>query len=440
MGSEVPIYLEEKTEPLMLKRLLDSQSHLALKFEFTELLRVCKRAQTYQAILDEVNRCLEEKIHPIRKDKLLVLQHLLGRLVEEMKETPVSGSLRLDAPVNVMNLSDLSVEMQQLVIHSTLKHLLESEENCIVILDEAHRFIPQYGSNASKDTVTTFIKEGGAKNLWLWIVDQSITGVDKQALKQCWVWILGKQREVNEAKRTLEQIPFKIGLDEKAVMQLKVGHFIVCTEDSAKLTYSQPFDMPDDLARNVAVGSTSVTDAKTRLEERRSGGVELKEMVKELKRRVDRIEELVERRVGRIEETVENFSRSLSRLESSAHAIEEGLQRVSEALSFRPLDLKPIDLEHRELVVTITHKPETVKMDTTSQLGRIMYVAIEDMSREGFTEEELSKALKEYGWNIKHASLAPNLAKLVKQGYLIKIRKRPVQYRLPSKLRIEIAR
>jgi len=417
----------------MLKRLLESQSHLALKFEFPELLRVCKRAQTYQAVLDEVNRCLEEKIHPIRKDKLLVLQHLLGRLVEEMKKTPISDSLRLDAPVNVMNLSDLSVEMQQLVVHSTLKHLLESEENCIVILDEAHRFIPQYGSNASKETVTTFIKEGGAKNLWLWIVDQSITGVDKQALKQCWVWILGKQREVNEAKRTLEQIPFKIGLDEKAVMQLKVGHFIVCTEDSAKLTYSQPFDMPDDLARNVAVGSISVADAKICLEERRSGGVELKEMVEELKRRVDRIEK-----------AVENFSRSLSQLESSTHAIEKGLQRVNEALSSRPLDLKPapkpIDLEHRELVVTITHKPETVKMDTTSQLGRIMYVAIKDMSREGFTEEELSKALKEYGWNIKHASLAPNLARLVKQGYLIKIGRRPAQYRLPSKLKIQVAR
>ena len=108
LGVQVPIYIEEKTEPLMLKRLLESQSHLALKFEFPELLKVCKKATTYPEILDEVNKGLEAKKHPIVKDKLLVLQHLLTRLVNELEQTPISDKLELKNRINIMDLSDVA--------------------------------------------------------------------------------------------------------------------------------------------------------------------------------------------------------------------------------------------------------------------------------------------------------------------------------------------
>lgn len=261
IGVDVPIYVEEKTDPLMLKRLLESQSHLRLKFEFPELIKVCKRRDTYQSILNEINQNLEKKIHPIKESKLLVLQHLLNRLVRELEKTPIVDRLELKGDVNVMNLSEVSVELQQLAVYSALKWVLEKERGLVVVLDEAHRFVPQAGSNASKEMVTRYIKEGGAKGLWLWIVDQTITGVDKQVLKQCWIWVLGKQRELNEAKRTLDQIPFKTGLREKDIMRLGVGHFVVCTDQFAKVTYVQPSWLPEDVAVKVALGKVSVEDA-----------------------------------------------------------------------------------------------------------------------------------------------------------------------------------
>jgi len=260
VGTEIPIFVEEKTDPLMLKRLLESQSHLALKFEFPELIKVCKKEDTFDGILKAVNDGLRSKVHPIVENKLLVLQHLLTKLVRELERTPISDELELKDRINVMDLSEVSLELQQLAVHSTLKWILEKEKDLIVVLDEAHRFIPQGGSNASKETVTTFIKEGGAKGLWLWLVDQTITGIDKQVLKQCWVWILGKQREVNEAKRTVDQIPFKTGLNEKSIMRLKVGEFVVCTEDGAKVTYVQPSWLSEEDARDVALGKISVKD------------------------------------------------------------------------------------------------------------------------------------------------------------------------------------
>lgn len=276
LGVEIPIYIEEKTDPLMLKRLLESQSHLALKFEFPELLKVCKKEKTYKMVLDAVTEGLEAKVHPIVKDKLLVLQHLLSRLVKELEAIPIVDTLELKNRINVMDLSDVSKEIQQLAIHSTLKSLLQTERDVVVIADEFHRFAPQYGSNASKETITEYIKEGGAKNLWLWVIDQTITGIEKQVLKQCWIWVLGKQRELNEAKRTLDQIPFKSGLTDKKIMRLKRGHFIVCTEDSAKLTYVWLEDVPKDIAQNVALGKISVQSVINMLEKGRGKYVEEK--------------------------------------------------------------------------------------------------------------------------------------------------------------------
>jgi len=74
------------------------------------------------------------------------------------------------------------------------------------------------------------------------------------------IWILGKQRELNEAKRTLQQVPFKTGLNERDIMRLGVGHFIVCTDQFAKIVYVWPSWLPEDLAVKVAKGESSVEE------------------------------------------------------------------------------------------------------------------------------------------------------------------------------------
>jgi hypothetical protein len=43
-----------------------------------------------------------------------------------------------------------------------------------------------------------------------------------------------------------------------------------------------------------------------------------------------------------------------------------------------------------------------MELTTANQQGQIMYVAIHDLPKEGFTESEVSDALKEHGWNISH--------------------------------------
>jgi hypothetical protein len=99
-----------------------------------------------------------------------------------------------------------------------------------------------------------------------------------------------------------------------------------------------------------------------------------------------------------------------------------------------------IDLTNEELNVQITYTEKNVQMTTANQQGQIIYTALNDLPKEGFTELEMSAALKEHGWNIPHNSLAPTLSgTLIKAGLLFKVEgKKPIKYRLPSKVKINV--
>lgn len=427
LGVPVPIYVEDTTEPLMLKRLLESQSHLALKFEFPELLKVCKKASTYPEILDAVTQGLEAKSHPIVKDKLLVLQHLLTRLVKELQQTPISDKLELTDRINVMDLSDVSKELQQLAVHSTLKTLLKHHENIVVIADEFHRFAPQYGSNPSKDTVTDFIKEGGAKHLWLWVIDQTITGVDKQILKQCWLWVLGKQREVNEAKRTLDQIPFKTGLTDKAIMRLKVGHFIVCTEDFAKVTYVWLPGVPRDLAKQVARGDVDVRKVIPFLEQEENDLI-WKEKYEQEKRRREDLEAKIVKLETRRDELEQHLGRADSELErlfalekdvEAIEQIKQGLRQLIPA----PIPIppgpdpgsNPADVHLTQAIPNVILKKDlpTVETNETTWQGRIVSLVaagfFDNPQKLKAVQDELDRAFAIRG---RSGTISNELAKL----------------------------
>jgi hypothetical protein len=65
------------------------------------------------------------------------------------------------------------------------------------------------------------------------------------------VWILGVQREANEIKRTLDNIPAGIAKPSKAdIATLELGQFFACWGKHAVRTYAQPAWMGKDTSRN----------------------------------------------------------------------------------------------------------------------------------------------------------------------------------------------
>lgn len=104
-----------------------------------------------------------------------------------------------------------------------------------------------------------------------------------------------------------------------------------------------------------------------------------------------------------------------------------------------PVDGKTIvSLDHKELEVNLIHSEKVVNMTTGTVIGRVMYCASTELSKEGFSEAELSEALKEHGWNHPHNTLAPTVGGLVKDGNLVRIEGKPARYRLPAKVKLNI--
>jgi len=264
-GTEIPIYIENRTDPLMLKQLLEQQSHLWLRKEFPELIDLCKKGDTYERVLERVNVRMSEKVHPVVRDRLKVLKLLLEDLVSNLGKMPLSDKLTLPSKVNVMNLAKVQgqpvpSEVKQLAVYSSVKEVLRHLQKVVLLIDELPDFAPQGFRTPSKSIIIEAIRKGGAKEVWLWLSGQTMTGVDKQVLKQAMIWILGHQREINEAKRTLDQIPFKTGLKVEDIMTLPVGQFVVCTDVGADITYVQPSWLDMETARKVAVGELSLEE------------------------------------------------------------------------------------------------------------------------------------------------------------------------------------
>lgn len=98
-----------------------------------------------------------------------------------------------------------------------------------------------------------------------------------------------------------------------------------------------------------------------------------------------------------------------------------------------------LNLNHKELVVNLAHEEKELNMTTGTVMGKVLFSALTELSKEGFSEAELSEALKEHGWNVPHNTLAPTLGGLVRDGYLMKLAgTKPAKYRLPQKVKLNV--
>jgi hypothetical protein len=488
-GVEIPIYIENKTDPLMLKQLLEQQSHLWLRREFPELIDLCKEGDTFEKVYERVNKRMSEKVHPVVKDRLKVLQLLLQKLVENMAKIELSDTLELPAKNNVMNLSKTPSEIKQLAVYSVIKRVLEQYENVILIIDELPDFAPQQYRTPSKSMIGQAIRKGGAKGIWLWLSGQTMTGVDKQVLKQAMVWILGHQREINEAKRTLDQIPFKTGLQVEDIMVLPIGHFVVCTDEGAYITYVQPEGVDSETARKVSLGELSVNEViemlkkgkeaddlvyKEKYEEEHRVRKEFEKRLGEYSDQVKLLQGKIKALEGKIEEArqeahrvamkkvdeikkqwnVEEYQQTIMQLKDEKATLEVALKQLEPLKAFKealvkflgeyapkvasPLGSTAVDLEHKGLAVNIHHVGDReVKMSTGTKEGQILFCAVNYFPDKEFTTGELNEKLVEHGWAVKSSTLSAKLSLFVGKGLLIKTDK---GYRLPQKIRVEIKR
>lgn len=330
-GARVEAYFRERADWQFVSAVLEAQMRERMKFERAWIMKASKGAKTLADVQRNV-REFAKTAKGLNADMYLQLDAYLDIVVPEISAHVFAPRVDLRAGINVMDLTAFRSEMQALIIRSVLEWVFEREENVITIIPEAWEFIPQQRNSPVKIAAVQLIRKGAGLKNYVWLDSQDIAGVDKELLRQMPVWLLGVQRERNEVKRTLDQIPDSIAKPKAAdLMTLNVGEFFACYGTHAIKTYVQPRWINEAGARGIAQGIGSIHDhvAPTRKVEMSENGKVSREVIQKL--------DLVLHRIDRVEARVSAIENRPAAASGSAAAFAVGLAQPSAPnLSFQP--------------------------------------------------------------------------------------------------------
>ena len=262
-GMLIPPFYREDFDWEYAMELLESARKEKLKFERSWIIKYSNNAKSLIDFKKNIDTALAgEKLRSLDESVLRTLQAYLDKILPELQFMPLSKTLEIRDGINIMDLERFKEETQSLIIRSVINEVLQKEKNTIIVLPECWKYLPERMSSPVKRPAEAFIRQGATNNNYLWMDSQDMTGVSKTILKQVSNWILGYQREINEIKRTLDQIPLskKNKPLPEDIATLKLGHFFVATSDFTKQVYAQPIWLEDKTAKAVAMGKIDVEE------------------------------------------------------------------------------------------------------------------------------------------------------------------------------------
>lgn len=266
-GRRIPPYFRERADWQFVASVLEATMRERLKFERAWIMRASKGARTLADVHRNV-RNLMETAKGLSADVYLTLDAYLEIVVPRVASVRFASTLDLTPGLNVLDLSDrdrFPPELQSLVMRSALEWVYERCDGTITIIPEAWEFIPQGRGSPVKLAAVELIRKGAGLQNFVWLDSQDIGGIDKEMLRSCPVWLLGVQREANEIKRVLENIPAGIAKPKPAdVATLQKGQFFACFGDTVTKTYVQPAWMIQAEAVGIARGTLRIDKATSR--------------------------------------------------------------------------------------------------------------------------------------------------------------------------------
>jgi hypothetical protein len=235
--------------------ILEASRGEKMRFERAWIIRASAGATTLQAVQANVKKLMAGS-KGMSADVYLTLDAYLDVVVPQIAKVDWARTVDLQPGLSVMDLTGMPVELQHLVIESTLGWVHEREHDTIVLMPEAWKFIPEGRKTPVRRAAEFYIRQGAGLGNYLWIDTQDIAGVWKLILKSVPVWILGVQREWNEIKRTVAEIPEGVAKPKPGeIAALGLGEFFACWGTTVVRVYAQPAWMPPQRARTHAIGS-----------------------------------------------------------------------------------------------------------------------------------------------------------------------------------------
>jgi hypothetical protein len=257
---EIPPFFEERADWQYVSTLLEAVMRESLKFERPWIMKATQGTKTLREVYENVQMLKSEATKQLPENVYTALEQYLKIVVPQIEKFRFSKTLDLIDGINVMDLTEMTLELQALVIQSTMEYVLNNLHETILIVPEAWEHIPQGRNTPVKLFAETFIRKGAAIGNYLFIDSQDIAGIDKMPLRQCNNWILGRQREGHEVERVREQIG-RNKMDANEIRSLPLGHFIAILGDDIKKVYVLPAGVPKGVGKRIAMGEVPVSEA-----------------------------------------------------------------------------------------------------------------------------------------------------------------------------------
>lgn len=202
-GNTILPYFQERADWAFVSSILESMMREKMRFERAWITRACRGAETLIHVRMNCAKLEKESRKDMSKDVYMMLGEYLDRVLPLLACLPRSHKVDLRPGITVMDLSAYPLELQMLVISSTLEYIHARETDVVTIIPEAWQFVPQGRKTPVKLAVENLVRLGAGLKNYVWFDSQDIAGVEKTFLRACSVWLLGVQRESNEVKRTL---------------------------------------------------------------------------------------------------------------------------------------------------------------------------------------------------------------------------------------------
>lgn len=431
-GRRVRPYFRDRADWQFVTSIIDATLQEKNKFLRPWIMKICRNTTTLAEVQDAVREALATA-KGIHEGVYTQLSAYLDLIVPEIQRADLAAGLELGGGINVMDVSSFPLPMQMLFVQSALDWVNERCSHTTVIIPEAWEFIPEGKGSPVKASAIALARKGAALGNFIWVDSQDMAGVDKTILRGCAVWLIGKQREANEVKRNLANIPAGIRRPKaEDLMRLERGEFFACFGHSVVKAYVQPSWMPPGEAIAVAKGTSHVLSRppkhppkdppkeekvnKAEAQALRAENTRLQSSVDALKEEIRQLREQQPVRDKRADAPATTAPAPATAASAAMPADMDALyaefrrRAIADPVVLKVLAEKPV------LEVTIEHKVVTI--DGQSLKGRIARLIASGFYDEGVTQGGTRSELARTGPDVNSGNLSRAMTELQRDGFL----------------------
>lgn len=154
----------------------------------------------------------------------------------------IAGWIGHDRPITVIDLSGAPADVLSLVAGTVLRIIYDAllwasglaisaqAQPLLLVIEEAHRFLPEGPSNVAQRTVATIAKEGRKHGVGLMLVTQRPTELESTAMSQCGTMIALRLTNQSDRSRVAATMPDDLANLAAQLPSLRTGEALVVGE------------------------------------------------------------------------------------------------------------------------------------------------------------------------------------------------------------------